>query len=67
MELSFNQNNDYFNNFRFRLLKWMVFGDDIHPQFLIQHISEGYMVTVVAVMYLCKVKTHTKNFYRFTK
>lgn len=56
MELSFNENNDYFNGFRFRLLKWMLFGKDIHSEFRIQDIPQGYIVTVLAVMYLCKVR-----------
>lgn len=44
-ELTFNRTNNYFDNVRFRILKWMVFGNYFHPEFLIQQIPEGYMVT----------------------
>ncbi|KAG4066963.1 hypothetical protein HA402_007711 [Bradysia odoriphaga] len=56
MELTLNKNGDNYNDVRFALLKWMVFGDDTLPQFEIQHIPKGYMVTVLSVMYLCKLK-----------
>lgn len=56
LELSLNQNNDDYNDVRWKLLKWMVFGDDVFPEFEIQNIPKGYMIAVVTVMYLSKVR-----------